>query len=108
MTWYGKSTTRPSQSPGTRNAGRKGSARLSQLSGRGDAGSQGKTPVAPSRTQQHAGWIVLNYLIAGMLVYGGLGWLIGYWTGYPIIFPLGMLAGIGLSVGLIIFRFGRP
>jgi hypothetical protein len=64
--------------------------------------------VAPSRTQQHAGWIVLNYLIAGMLVYGGLGWLIGYWTGYPIIFPLGMLAGIGLSVGLIIFRFGRP
>jgi len=54
-----------------------------------------------------AGWTIFSYLIAGMIVYGGLGWLIGRWTGHPIIFPLGMLAGLALSVAAMIHRYGR-
>jgi hypothetical protein len=56
---------------------------------------------------QNAGWTIFSYLIAGMVFYGGLGWLIGHWTGHPVIFPLGMLAGLAMSVGLVIYRYGR-
>jgi hypothetical protein len=55
----------------------------------------------------NAGWTIFSYLIAGMAVYGGLGWLIGHWTGHPVIFPIGMLFGLCLSIGLVIFRYGR-
>jgi ATP synthase protein I len=56
---------------------------------------------------QNAGWTIFSYLIAGMIFYGGLGWLIGHWTRHPIIFPLGMLLGLAISVGLVIHRYGR-
>jgi ATP synthase protein I len=42
-----------------------------------------------------------------MVFYGGLGWLIGHWTRIPILFPLGMILGIVLSVLLVIFRYTR-
>src|SRR5271165_3850549 len=35
------------------------------------------------------------------------GWLVGHWTGITILFPLGMILGIGLSIALIIFRVTR-
>ena len=57
--------------------------------------------------QDNAGWTIFSYMISGMAVYGGLGWLVARWTHVPIIFPLGMLAGLGLSIALIIFRYGR-
>jgi fatty acid desaturase len=53
------------------------------------------------------GWTIFSYLIAGMLFYGAIGWLIGHWTGHPLIFPLGALAGLAISVGLVIYRYGR-
>ena len=46
-------------------------------------------------------------MLGGMLLYGGIGWLVSHWTGISIIFPLGMILGIGLSVAMIIFRFTR-
>jgi ATP synthase protein I len=54
------------------------------------------------------GYTVLSYLIAGMLAYGGIGWLIGHFTNVPLLFPAGMLVGLAISVGWIIYRFGRP
>lgn len=54
-----------------------------------------------------AGWTVLSYMIAGMVAYGAIGWLIGYATHVRILFPLGMLAGIAVSVGFVIYRYGR-
>jgi len=43
-----------------------------------------------------------------MAVYGGIGWLIGRWTGYSaVFFPVGLLAGLGLALTLIILRYGR-
>ncbi len=54
-----------------------------------------------------AGWTVLSYMIAGMVAYGAIGWLIGYATHIRILFPLGMLAGIAVSVGFVIYRYGR-
>ena len=53
------------------------------------------------------GYTVFSYLIAGMLAYGGIGWLIGHFTHVSLIFPIGMLVGLAISVGWIIYRYGR-
>jgi ATP synthase protein I len=52
-------------------------------------------------------WSIFSYMLSGMFVYGGLGWLIGHWTHHPLIFPLGMLFGLAVSIGLVIHRYGR-
>ena len=64
-------------------------------------------PPQPADGGQNAGWTIFAYLISGMLVYGGLGWLIAAWTRHPLIFPLGMLAGLAFSIWLVIYRYGR-
>jgi len=53
------------------------------------------------------GYTYLSYLIGGMALYGLIGWLIGRWTGLPVLFPVGMITGLGLAVALIIFRVRR-
>lgn len=53
------------------------------------------------------GYTFLSYLIGGMALYGLIGWLVGRWTGLPVLFPVGMLTGLALGVALIIFRVRR-
>jgi F0F1-type ATP synthase assembly protein I len=53
------------------------------------------------------GWTVSSYLLGGMAAYGGIGWLIGRAVGVALFFPIGMLVGLGISVGFIIYRYGR-
>jgi ATP synthase protein I len=53
------------------------------------------------------GWTVFSYLIAGMAAYGGIGWLIGRAVHIALLFPIGMMVGLGISVGYIIYRYGR-
>jgi ATP synthase protein I len=57
--------------------------------------------------KEGTGWAIVSYLIGGMILYGGIGWLIGRWTGFAGAFPIGMLLGLGLALALIIFRFTR-
>jgi ATP synthase protein I len=61
----------------------------------------------PGAPQESDGWQILSYMLGGMILYGGVGWLVARWTGIALLFPLGMILGIGLSVALIIFRFTR-
>ena len=56
---------------------------------------------------ENVGLTIFSYLLSGMLFYGGLGWLISHWTGISLIFPLGMLFGLALSIWLVIYRYGR-
>ena len=55
-----------------------------------------------------SGYTVLSYLIAGMLACGGIGWLIGHFTHIALLFPAGLLAGLAISVGWIVYSYGRP
>ena len=67
-----------------------------------------KEAAARGRAQgMDIGWTVFGYLIAGMLAYGGIGWLIGRAVHVALLFPIGMLVGLGISIGYIIHRFGR-
>ncbi len=53
------------------------------------------------------GYRILSYLIGGMILYGGIGWLVGHWTGLTFLFPVGMLLGLALAICLIIFRVSK-
>ena len=53
------------------------------------------------------GWTVFSYLLAGMAAYGIIGALIGRAVHISVLFPVGMLVGLGISIGYIIHRFGR-
>lgn len=55
-----------------------------------------------------SGWTIFSYLISGMLAYGGIGWVIGHFAHIALIFPIGMLVGLTISTGWIIYRYGRP
>jgi hypothetical protein len=66
-----------------------------------EAGAQGRAQGLET------GWIVFSYLLAGMAAYGIIGWLIGRAVHVSLLFPLGMLLGLGISIGYIIHRFGR-
>jgi hypothetical protein len=79
-------------------SGKNGTPRGSDTPGRSG------TPPPP---REGTGWQVMSYLIGGMVLYGGIGWLAGRWTHVAALFPVGMLLGLGLSLALIIFRFTR-
>ncbi|WP_300610034.1 hypothetical protein [Trebonia sp.] len=53
------------------------------------------------------GWTVFSYMLSGMAAYGGIGWLIGRAVHVSMLFPIGMLVGLAISVGWIIWRYGR-
>ena len=54
------------------------------------------------------GWSVFSYLISGLLAYGGIGWVIGHFTHVSLFFPIGMLVGLAISTGWIVYKSGRP
>ena len=69
------------------------------------APNEGRDPSQPRPASE--GWAVLSYLIGGMVLYGFVGWLASRWTGWTVLFPIGMLFGLASSIALIIFRFTR-
>ncbi len=50
---------------------------------------------------------VLSYLIAGLVIYGGVGWLLDRWLHTTFWLPLGIIVGAAGGVYVIIRRFGR-
>jgi F0F1-type ATP synthase assembly protein I len=55
-----------------------------------------------------AAWAVTGTLVAGILVWGGVGYLLDRWLGFHWLFlPIGMLVGVGASIYLVYLRYGR-
>ncbi len=71
-------------------------------------GRAGKDTEAANRALGlSTGWTVFSYLISGMLAYGGIGWLVGRAVHVSLLFPVGMMAGLAISAGWVIYRYGR-
>lgn len=49
---------------------------------------------------------ILSYLIAGISLYGGLGWLGDHFLNTRFLLPVGFVAGMAISVYVIIKRYG--
>ena len=52
------------------------------------------------------GMQVLSYLIAGVLLYGGLGWVGDHYLGTRFLLPVGIVLGAGFGIYLVVKRFG--
>lgn len=63
-----------------------------------DDHQQGEHPPA-------VGWSVLSYLLSGLLLGGGVGWLLSRWLGSDLLLLAGLLAGTALSMYVIWVRY---
>ena len=48
-----------------------------------------------------------SYIVAGLLAYGGIGWLVAHFTHIELFFPIGMLVGIAISLWWIVYKNGH-
>ena len=60
---------------------------------------------SPGSQGMNQGLQVLSYLIAGIGVYGFLGWLGDHFLGTGFLLPLGIVVGAALGIYVVIKRF---
>lgn len=53
------------------------------------------------------GWTVVGTLLAGMIVWGGIGWLIDQWLDTRFGLPIGILLGMAAAIYLVVRRLSR-
>jgi hypothetical protein len=53
-------------------------------------------------------WSAFGYLVAGVGVYGLLGWGLGTWLHASYLTPIGILVGAGLGLVLVYYQLVRP
>jgi ATP synthase protein I len=64
-----------------------------------------ETPQPPEGAD--AGWAALGYLLGGMIIWGGVGWLVDRWLDLPHVGLLvGLIGGGTAGVYLIVKRLG--
>jgi len=51
-------------------------------------------------------WNVVSYLISGPVMFGGIGWALDRWFGTEFLVPVGILAGMAVSLYLVWVRYG--
>ena len=64
----------------------------------------------PSRYNSAAdagAWDIVAYLLSGMLLWGGAGWLLDRWLDVRVFLPIGLLFGTGLALYIVYVRYGR-
>ncbi len=61
----------------------------------------------PSRGADQ-GWAVLSTMISGLVVFGGIGWLLDGWLDSHLWTPVGLVIGMALGIYAVVMRFGRP
>ena len=80
------------------------------MSAQGDGASSElsrRTAAAEDRAQGlNIGWTVLSYMLSGMAAYGIIGWLVGRAVHVSLLFPIGMLVGLAISISFVIYRYG--
>jgi ATP synthase protein I len=51
-------------------------------------------------------WHAFGYLVAGVLFYGAVGWVLDRWLGTSFLVVIGILLGAGLGIYMTFARFG--
>lgn len=52
-------------------------------------------------------WAAFGYVVAGVALYGAIGWALGTWLHAMYLVPIGILLGAGLGLTLVFYHFGR-
>jgi ATP synthase protein I len=64
-------------------------------------------PVPSGRVPTPDPWAAISYLVTGVGVWGGVGWLVDRWLGTGVFVGVGVLAGAAAGVYLVYLRYGR-
>lgn len=60
----------------------------------------------PSGRGSEMVWSIIGTLIAGVLAWGGIGWLLDRWLGTRYLVAVGILVGMAGAFYLIVKRYG--
>ena len=60
----------------------------------------------PSARGAEMVWSIIGTLVAGVLAWGGIGWLLDRWLGTGFLVAVGILLGMAGAFYLIIKRYG--
>jgi F0F1-type ATP synthase assembly protein I len=71
---------------------------MSGRSSNGDKGSRGGAEIV---------WGIVGYLVAGVVAWGGIGWLLDRWLGTGLFVPIGIVVGFAGGFYLVIRRYGK-
>jgi ATP synthase protein I len=52
-------------------------------------------------------WSIIGILLAGVIAWGGIGWLIDRWAGTSAFLPIGIMVGAAGAFYLVIRRYGQ-
>ena len=63
----------------------------------------------PGRVSDDAAWAAVSLMTAGILLYGGIGWVVGHFLGNQSLFiALGVLFGVVLAMFMLFRRLESP
>lgn len=64
------------------------------------------TDLSTPQSGGDVGMMIVSYMLSGLLIYGGLGWLGDRYLGTEFLLPIGFLVGMALSFYMIVKRYG--
>jgi len=68
--------------------------------------SQSEPPKEPSGRGADVVWSIIGTLVAGVLAWGFIGWLLDQWLGTRFLVAVGIIVGMAGAMYLIIRRHG--
>ena len=72
----------------------------------GDSGGPPDPDAGYPRLEEAHMWNVVSYLISGPVMFAGIGWALDTWLHTTFFVPIGILAGMSVSLYLVWFRYG--
>lgn len=69
--------------------------------------AQQAPPPPPADEPQQDPWRAFGFLVAGVLFYGLVGWLLDRWLGTTFLVAIGILVGAGLGIYMTYARFNK-
>lgn len=71
-------------------------------------GNPGRSPEPSASATANLAWSIVSYLLSGLLVWGGVGWLLDRWLGKEALFlPVGLLFGMVAAMYLVVVKINR-
>ncbi len=68
--------------------------------------SESEPPREPPGRGADVVWSIIGTLVAGVLAWGGIGWLLDQWLGTRFLVAIGIIVGMAGAMYLIIKRHG--
>ena len=67
--------------------------------------ASGESPAG--REGEADAWNAVSLILSGMIVWGGIGWLVSQWLDNRLPLALGLVLGTGAGTALVWLRYGR-